>query len=81
MRGFGHATIFIPSFQGLRYERLAQWPPFCVINTKKTGLQIMRLAAYASETNQTQDFFCPSYYATLTGCLHEGRNILEGGSS
>ena len=32
----------------------------------------MSLAAYASETNQTQDFLCPSYCATLTGCLHEG---------
>ena len=81
MRGFGHAMILIPSFHDLRYERLAQWPPFCVINTKKNGLQIMSLAAYASETNQTQDFFCPSYCVTLTGCLHEGGNILEGGSS
>ena len=51
MRGFGHATILIPSFHDLRYERLAQWPPFCVINTKKNGLQIMSLAAYTSETN------------------------------
>ena len=30
MRGFDHATILSPSFHGLRKERLAQWPPFCV---------------------------------------------------
>ena len=35
MRGFDHATIFSPSFHGLRKERLAQWPPFCVLNTTK----------------------------------------------
>ena len=51
MRGFGHATILIPSFYGLRQERLAQWLPFCAINTEENGLQIMSFAAYASETN------------------------------
>ena len=30
MRGFNHATILSPSFHGLRKERLAQWPAFCV---------------------------------------------------
>ena len=30
MRGFDHATILSPSFHGLRKERLAQWPAFCV---------------------------------------------------
>ena len=24
-----------PSFHGLRKERLAQWPPFCILNTTK----------------------------------------------
>ena len=37
MRGFDHATIFSPSFHGLRKERLAQWPPFCVLNTTKNS--------------------------------------------
>ena len=32
MRGFDHATILSPSFHGLRKERLAQWPAFCVPN-------------------------------------------------
>ena len=27
MRGLDHATIPIPSFHGLRKERLAQWSP------------------------------------------------------
>ena len=27
-------------------------PPFCVLNAKKNALQIMDLAAYASETNK-----------------------------
>ena len=49
MGGFDHATIFSPSFHGLRKERLAQWSPFCVLNTTKNALQIMSLAAYASE--------------------------------
>ena len=30
MRGFDHARILSPSFHGLRKERLAQWPAFCV---------------------------------------------------
>ena len=30
MRGFHHAKILSPSFHGLRKERLAQWPAFCV---------------------------------------------------
>ena len=51
MRGFDHATILTPSFHGLREERLAQWPSICVQNTTKNTLQIMSLAAYASETN------------------------------
>ena len=50
MRGFGHAMILIPSFHGLCYERLGPQPPFCVLNTKKNGLQIMSLTAYSSET-------------------------------
>ena len=35
MRGFDHATILSPSFHGLRKERLAQWPAFCVLNYEK----------------------------------------------
>ena len=35
MRGFDHATIFSSSFHGVRKERLAQWPAFCVPNTTK----------------------------------------------
>ena len=35
MRGFDHVTIFSPSFHGLLKERLAQWPPICVLNTTK----------------------------------------------
>ena len=31
MRSFDHATILIPSFHDLRNERLAEWPPFCVL--------------------------------------------------
>ena len=31
MRGFDHATTLSPSFHGLRKERLAQWPAFCVL--------------------------------------------------
>ena len=30
VRGFDHTTILSPSFHGLRKERLAQWPAFCV---------------------------------------------------
>ena len=30
MRGFDHVTIRSPSFHGLRKERPAQWPAFCV---------------------------------------------------
>ena len=37
-------TILIPSFHGLRWERLGARPPFCVPNTKKkNGLQILTL--------------------------------------
>ena len=50
MRGFDHATILSPSFHGLRKERLAEWPPICVQDTTENALQIMSLAAYASET-------------------------------
>ena len=39
MRGFDHAKILSPSLYGLRKERLAQWPAFCVLNctTKNSG--------------------------------------------
>ena len=37
MRGFDHAAIRSPSFHGLRKERLAQWPLFCVLNTTKNS--------------------------------------------
>ena len=30
MRGFDHAKVLSPSLHGLRMERLAQWPAFCV---------------------------------------------------
>ena len=54
MRVFDHTTIFSPSFHGLRKERLAQWPPFCVLNmTKKcygkytvVGVNIKREMVY-----------------------------------
>ena len=55
MRGFGHAMFLIPSFHGVRQKRLGAWLPFCVLNTKKNGLQIMSLAAYASETNDNNN--------------------------
>ena len=38
MRGFDHATILSPSFHGLRKERLAQWPAFCVPKIPGRGL-------------------------------------------
>ena len=37
MRGFDHATILSPSVLGLRKECLAQWRPFCVLNTTKNS--------------------------------------------
>ena len=52
MRGFDHKTILSPGFHGLRKERLAQCPPFCVLKTTKNASQTMNLAAYASETNE-----------------------------
>ena len=52
MRGFHHAAIINPRFHGLLKERLAQWPPFCVLNTGENAFQIMSLAAYANETNK-----------------------------
>ena len=80
MRGFDHATILSPSFHGLLLERLAQWPPI-LQNTTKNVLQIMSLAAYASETNKFMilDAFaktfisevklsnCPTFRAFLHG--------------
>ena len=51
MRGLDYATILGPSLYSLRKERLAQWFPFCVLNTTKNALQIMSLAAYANESN------------------------------
>ena len=48
MRGFDHATILSPSFLGLRKEAWYN-NRFCVLNTTKNALQIMSLAAYASE--------------------------------
>ena len=35
MRGFDHERILIPSFHGVRKERLAQWTPICDPNTTK----------------------------------------------
>ena len=40
MRGFDHAKILSPSFHGLRKERLAEWPPFCVLNTTKNSVGV-----------------------------------------
>ena len=37
MRGFDQVTILSPSFHGLHKEPLAQWPPFCVLNTTKNS--------------------------------------------
>ena len=51
MHGFGHATILSPSFHGLRQERLALTPLLCP--KYKNLLQIMSLAAYASETKES----------------------------
>ena len=59
IRGFDHAKILSPSSHGLRKERLAQWPPICVQNAMKSALQIMSLAAYASETNN--NVFCMQF--------------------
>ena len=33
--GFDRALILSPSFNGLRKEGLAQWPPFCALNLTK----------------------------------------------
>ena len=38
MRGFDHATILSPSLHGLRKERLAQWPAFCVPKNSGGGV-------------------------------------------
>ena len=35
MRGFGQATILIPSFHGRRSEHLGPQLPLCVLNTKE----------------------------------------------
>ena len=51
MRGFGHATIF-SQFAGSPPGTSGTMTPSHVINTKKSGLQIMSLAACASETNK-----------------------------
>ena len=84
MRGFDHATIFSPSFHGLLMERLAQWLPFCVLNTTKNALQIMSLTAYASETNLpalTEEKIlcrlpCPSNLSIITFVCF--RYVIEG---
>ena len=52
MRGFDHATILSPSFHGLRKDDWHNDPPLCPNYTKKNALQIMSLAAYASETKE-----------------------------
>ena len=51
MRGFDHPTIISPSFHSLLKECLAQWPPFCILDTTKNTLYIASLAAYPSNTN------------------------------
>ena len=52
MRGFDHATILSPSFHGLPQGTPGTMTPFCVLNITKNALQIMSLAAYASETKK-----------------------------
>ena len=41
MCGFHHATILSSSFHGVRKERLAQWPAFCVPNKTKKPVGIL----------------------------------------
>ena len=48
MRGFGH--FLIPSFM-VSSKNTWEHDPFFILNTKKNGLQIMSLSAYASGTN------------------------------
>ena len=55
MRGFNHATILSPSFQGVRKERLAQWPPFCdtTTTTTTTSFICMTITKYYSIVKAT----------------------------
>ena len=55
MRGFDHVTILSPSFHGLRKDAWHNDPVLCPDYTKKNALQIMSLAAYASETKKNCD--------------------------
>ena len=59
MRGFDHATILSPSFHGLRKERLAQCPAFCVpkIRRKIRGgtSREKRVADYESRCLRKRD--------------------------
>ena len=55
-----------------RRERLGQQPSFCVLNTKnESGLQIMSLDAYASETNELGYIYLFSdlYLVKNTSCI------------
>ena len=47
-RGFDHATILSPSFHGVRKERLAQWPAFCVLNMTKNPEKLVWRVRHAS---------------------------------
>ena len=52
VRGFDHATILSPIFHGLRQDAWHNDSPVVSYYTKKNALQIMSLAASASETNE-----------------------------
>ena len=52
MRGFDQVTILTPSFHGLRKGAWHDDPLLCPNYTKKSALQIMSLAAYASKTKK-----------------------------
>ena len=49
-----HVAILIPSFRGLRLERLGLWLSFCGLNTKKkkNDLQMLSLAATQARLKQ-----------------------------
>ena len=75
-------TFLIPSFRGLRLERLGAWPPFCVLNTKKkNGLQIyiMTLGATATSSNdaETPPALWPYFLRMKYGLHDTDRFLLE----
>ena len=67
--GFDHAMILSPSFHSLRKERLAQWLPFCALNTTKTRcrlwVSLLMHARLVSETSRStsNNMYCFIYCA------------------